>query len=1410
MSRRIGRPVAAYLALLLTLPGLISASGGDPGEDPGVGPRLWLRAGAFDPLASPLAVPEVLRLPDGDTQGVFIVQFDGPITEGRRSVLEEMGEVLGYIPDYALVLRTTGHSLRELRGLPGVRWAGVYEPGYKLSPNMDRSAAPRLRSVSPFPGADTRELSKKIETLGAVVWFADPLLLRVEASYELAVRIAFLPEVEWVEDYNPPSPTNYNAAQIIRARTTPDGAYDWGTSSLWRYNPGTGKFEGYAGAGFVAAVADTGVDGTHPAFDGKKVAYYAYGYSNWVDYYGHGTHTAGSVLGNGAYRPGQTGTVGRYAGMAPLAGLVGQLAFSPQTSYYYLCRDATASGAVVSSNSWGGGSWGSYDSSCESYDYLVRDSDLSLPGNQSISVFFSAGNEGDYGAGTVDPPSTAKNVVSVGATDNSNGNSVAGFSSRGPCDDGRIKPDIVAPGAGVTSCSADSRYSYVSMSGTSMSCPIAAGAAVVVNEYYCITRGSRPSPAMVKNLLINGADPMSGRSYPDGGQGWGRLNLARSLLNQTSRRIWTEDQLHPISTGLGRTYAFNITGAGELKVSLVWTDVPGTPGASRALVNDLDLVVIAPNGTVYFGNSFESSYSRPNGTADRVNNVEVVRIASPAQGGWLAGVRGYNVPQGPQDYSLVIAGPIGNASVVPVDAAASRISVAPEDPAEGDFVSFSAEVSNVGLLPLSGVAWRFLLTGPDNDTSELASGEVESLGPGAAASVSAGWSALRGNYTISLEVDPLMTLCENTRDNNIAITPFFVRGYGVELHCEAPELRADPGGRASFELEVLSTGNAPDTISLSLEGGLPEGWSASLSSESVNLGAGERTSVKVDIEVSRDAPAFERVSMRASAVSGGNLTHRAMLWLTVEVNQVFMMELFAAGEERWVEPGGTEVHRLEVRNAGNGPDEPLLALRGLPDGWGATLSTERLRLAAGEAQNFSVIVSAPRGARALSQASITVSCSYGRNGTTETVVTTRVRQLAAIELELAASNNAINPGGEGELTVIVRNRGNGPDAIALSAELPEGWRGEWSRPVTLIEPGDYATERLTVFVPQDAPAGQMELMIGAVSGADPNVTAELEASVLVKQYYGVRLSAPVNKETVEPGSAADFEVVVENTGNGEDTFILEADESALPGWSLTIKPSRIVLGAGQNATMRVRARSPANESEGSYALVVTAVSWNSPSSLATQKLRIELVKAPAEPAPPIVQPPPPAVEEPEPPAESPTVRWLSKNWPLLLIIAIALLALAVAFAGARRRAGLDGGLDEEGMLYEPPYELAGPGVESEGAGREGTGGGSTGATGTPPAMETVFLDVEEDGRGGIPERGGEGRAEDGAWRVAPHEGRAPVGQSGAMEEHLGEEPEAVRRSEDNIGREGARADSPKRDVEREIDEILARLGGGLK
>jgi subtilisin family serine protease len=412
------------------------------------------------------------------------------------------------------------------------------------------------------------------------------------------------------------------------------------------------------------------------------------GPSNWDDH-GHGSHVAGSVAGDaGADRVRQG-----VDGMAPAARLViqdGGFAFDdcadlpglgcPVRPLEPVLQQAYDQGARLHSNSWG-----------DEENFLPRtryteraaDVDRFVWEHPDMTVLFAAGNAGEEGDDSVISPATAKNVIAAGATWRADVNPPCPteWSSRGHAHDGRIKPDVMAPGAGVISAASDfvvggtQNCEYAPMSGTSMATPVTAGHAALVRQYFIdgFYPGGAPSPAdgfvpsaaLVKAVLIASAVDISelgcatAEPVPSRDQGWGLIQLDRALLfDGDASRLLLDDEWTAFA-GAGdpphrRDLATDVPG--PLKVVLVWTDPPSTSTAAVNLVNDLDLVAEGPDG-VFRGNNFADGLSQPGGSADRLNNVEVVWLPGASAGEWRVEVRPHAIREAGQGFALVVLRP---------------------------------------------------------------------------------------------------------------------------------------------------------------------------------------------------------------------------------------------------------------------------------------------------------------------------------------------------------------------------------------------------------------------------------------------------------------------------------------------------------------------------------------------------------------------------------------------------------------------------------------------------------------------------------------------------------------------------------------------------------------------------------
>ena len=278
--------------------------------------------------------------------------------------------------------------------------------------------------------------------------------------------------------------------------------------------------------------------------------------------------------------------------------------------------------------------------------------------------------DGDYdciGAGGV-----AKNILTVGAVnDISSGYSQpsdvvqTSFSSWGPTDDGRIKPDIVANGASLYSTESSSNTAYGNKSGTSMSSPSVTGSLGLLQQHYKNNNGgSFMRAATLKALVIHTADEAGNANGPDYQNGWGLMNTKTAADVITNRDVSSKIEEETLNNSSTYTLQVNATGSGPLVATIAWTDVAGTPVApaldpsNRMLVNDLD-IRITRNGTTYFPwklNPANPSAAATTGDNDR-DNVEKIFIANAPAGTYTITVTHKGTLSGSsQAFSLIVTG----------------------------------------------------------------------------------------------------------------------------------------------------------------------------------------------------------------------------------------------------------------------------------------------------------------------------------------------------------------------------------------------------------------------------------------------------------------------------------------------------------------------------------------------------------------------------------------------------------------------------------------------------------------------------------------------------------------------------------------------------------------------------------
>ncbi len=587
----------------------------------------------------------------------YILIFDNIPDVGIKKDLELEGiELFDYIPESGYFASLTKNVHAETLSQFGI--VSVVDPGKKvlMAPRLYNQDYPEwslsgngLIDLNVLVYADHQ--SQKIkEDLGK---YADLILDINKNLYTIRTKIdnisllLDLPYVKYIDNIAaPPVPDDTEGKSLHRSNAL-NAAYNGGRK--------------YDGTGVHVAIADDGAIGPHIDFRGRLTQYTtALGGS-------HGDMTSGILMGAGNLNPRMKGmATGAYMHLYSITGyphIVGA-----DTNLLNL-------GTVITSTSYSQGCGGEYTVETQAIDQQIRQ-------NPSLIHVFSAGNSGyyncGYGAGSgwgniTGGYKAGKNVIATANLDNID--NLQTSSSRGPAQDGRIKPDIAANGYNQMSTDQDNTYQVGG--GTSAASPGIAGVlAQLYDAYRQENSGSNPESPLMKAALLNTAEDLQ-NTGPDYESGWGRVNALRAVRLIEEKRYL--DSVIGQNDSLYHTL-FIPSNVKEVKIMLYWLDYEGSPTAGKALVNNLDIKVLAPDSNEYLPwildptpNSYNLSQPATKGR-DSLNNMEQVSILNPSTGLYILFVKGFQVPQGPQKYYIVydflydeieITYPIGGEGFVP-------------------------------------------------------------------------------------------------------------------------------------------------------------------------------------------------------------------------------------------------------------------------------------------------------------------------------------------------------------------------------------------------------------------------------------------------------------------------------------------------------------------------------------------------------------------------------------------------------------------------------------------------------------------------------------------------------------------------------------------------------------------------
>ncbi len=656
--------------------------------------QLYLRYGTFDPVAQPPKIPRELMEPDGN---LWIVQCRQTVDQRvREQLTRSVATLLRYVPDDAYIVRLTPETVEAVRELESVRWIGPYHPAYRLDPTLVPEPFTRNYSFLPMRSQvlepegwryvlvylfDRDEGAKKlvrqvIEDAGGNVVFQSPRGFYLAANVpedQLAV-VAGCDAVCAIErrygafELRAPGKSGDSLPPLAKGLITLSQIRELCGAEAVR------KAGGYEGLGVRVAFWDSGIREDHVDLLARPVTILGPKFGMDTS---HGTAIASILCGEGRGDP-------RARGLLPLGGLVfatDQAIPLHEDRYGLVERFVKDHRAVVlscSSSNWGGGIGGGYIKHYDGYSFLLDDLVL----ESDLLICEAIGNTTGSGNGKFG--SWAKNALLVGGVDARGSlrreDHRHGRFTSGPAPDGRIKPDLAHFAGNVFCADAFSTRGYGRFGGTSCATPLVAGHCGLLMELWAdgvfgnLPLGRsvfdrKPHAATARALLINSAYryPVEGNNpvFTRFKQGWGMPDLGR--LYESRKKLFVVNQEMALRDHQAVEYRLRVPeGESELRVTLAYTDPLGTTATTKALVNDLDLIVIAPDGKRYYGNHglLDGNVSRGGRTPDRLNNVENVFLDEPPPGVWQVIVAAHRIAWDQhrgttawdQDYALVVNG----------------------------------------------------------------------------------------------------------------------------------------------------------------------------------------------------------------------------------------------------------------------------------------------------------------------------------------------------------------------------------------------------------------------------------------------------------------------------------------------------------------------------------------------------------------------------------------------------------------------------------------------------------------------------------------------------------------------------------------------------------------------------------
>jgi subtilisin family serine protease len=514
-----------------------------------------------------------------------------------------------------------------------IRTSITVAPEYKLDPSIAKGTIPDYATeggtikivVSYFKGMDAKSIATDLKNLNIKesknFESFNEIHLKLPKSQLLEIA-----KLNWVQNI-----------ELIAAPVQSDNKPGVSSHKVNVLNSTIAGL-GYAltGKGVKIGIWDSNIE-KHKDHTGRVVN------KEYEDSNSHGDHVFGTIGGAGLLDP-------KAKGMAPEVKAY-TWNFNTQSNglpvYVERANSATDDGIELTSNSYGirltapGFNTFRYDSGDRGDDNVT----IKFP--YLLNVYSNGNDQGNNSGGFNTSSKNSKNALHVAANDPND--IISNYSSFGPTIDGRLVPQIAAVGTEVYSL--DYNNSYQFLSGTSMATPGVSGTlALLYERYKNIYGGAKPIASLMKALVSNTAKDV-GNPGPDYKYGFGNLNGLRAVKAIDNVMFYTS------AIANGASFEKDIvvpSGLTNLKVMLAYTDLPATPGATKILINDLDIKIVK-NGTEILPWILNPTSPNANATrgVDNLNNIEQITIDNPDAGTYKIVVTGTNIPLNTQEFAVV-------------------------------------------------------------------------------------------------------------------------------------------------------------------------------------------------------------------------------------------------------------------------------------------------------------------------------------------------------------------------------------------------------------------------------------------------------------------------------------------------------------------------------------------------------------------------------------------------------------------------------------------------------------------------------------------------------------------------------------------------------------------------------------